>query len=313
MCQFGKGMAMMSRLPFWRFVVRQVRPWSLVEYILNLTARRECRAANVVSKFISGKTGLEVGGPSQIFSDGGIIPIYSRVAAIDNCQFSNKTMWQGEVIEGRVQWASAGTQFISEANDLASVPDAKYDFLVASHVLEHLANPIKALKEWTRTVKDGGVLLVIVPHRSGTFDHNRSYAQFDHLLDDLKNNTPEDDLTHVEEILSRHDFALDPGAGSRAEFEDSARNNEKFRRLHHHVFSPELLVEISNYLGLLVTLVEIELPYHIILVIQKRGATAAHEIERHNAMYLAKEASWRVESPFKDDRIAVISKLSSVR
>lgn len=42
-------------------------------------------------------------------------------------------------------------------------PDASFDFLTASDVLEHLADEGEALREWRRVLKPGGILLVFVP------------------------------------------------------------------------------------------------------------------------------------------------------
>jgi ubiquinone/menaquinone biosynthesis C-methylase UbiE len=42
-------------------------------------------------------------------------------------------------------------------------PDACFDFVTASDVLEHLADEAGALREWRRVLKPGGVLLVFVP------------------------------------------------------------------------------------------------------------------------------------------------------
>jgi SAM-dependent methyltransferase len=52
-----------------------------------------------------------------------------------------------------------------DAHHLATVKDATYDFLFASHVLEHLAHPELALRNWVRVVRRAGVLLIAVPHR----------------------------------------------------------------------------------------------------------------------------------------------------
>lgn len=52
-----------------------------------------------------------------------------------------------------------------DAHHLAGVPDASYDFLFASHILEHLLDPDLALENWVRVVKPGGTLLIAVPHQ----------------------------------------------------------------------------------------------------------------------------------------------------
>jgi ubiquinone/menaquinone biosynthesis C-methylase UbiE len=43
------------------------------------------------------------------------------------------------------------------------VPDRSFDRLVATHVLEHLYEPHKVLKEWARVVRPGGVITVLLP------------------------------------------------------------------------------------------------------------------------------------------------------
>src|SRR6266480_3309536 len=45
------------------------------------------------------------------------------------------------------------------------VPDDSTDFVLHSHVWEHLPNPLIALEEWVRITRSGGYLFVIVPKR----------------------------------------------------------------------------------------------------------------------------------------------------
>ncbi len=71
-----------------------------------------------------------------------------------------------------------------------------YDFLLSSNNLEHIANPLRALKEFYRILKPGGILLITVPVKEKNFDHNRQYTSFEHILLDYIKNTQEDDLTH---------------------------------------------------------------------------------------------------------------------
>ena len=56
-----------------------------------------------------------------------------------------------------------------EASDLP-VPDGSLDFIFASHVFEHLANPIGHLERWQRKLTSGGRIICIVPDLHGTKD-----------------------------------------------------------------------------------------------------------------------------------------------
>ncbi len=108
----------------------------------------------------------------------------------------------------------------------------KYDFLLASHCLEHMANPSCAFQEWLRVLKKKGVIFLVLPDKGGTFDDRRPVTAFSHLVRDLEMQTPEDDFTHLEEILTLHDLALDPPAGNCAPLERRSRANFQNRCLH---------------------------------------------------------------------------------
>ncbi len=44
-----------------------------------------------------------------------------------------------------------------------SYADNSVDRLIATHVLEHLPNPVNVLKEWNRVVKPGGLISIVLP------------------------------------------------------------------------------------------------------------------------------------------------------
>jgi SAM-dependent methyltransferase len=50
-----------------------------------------------------------------------------------------------------------------DAQKMEGVVDAAFDFVVSSHCLEHLHNPIEGLENWFRILKPGGHLIVTVP------------------------------------------------------------------------------------------------------------------------------------------------------
>lgn len=191
--------------------------------------------------------GLEIGGPSYIFKKE--IPIYNSCLNLEFINFSSNTVWEGKISEFTTYFKNKiGRQHIAEASDLSIFTNQQFDFILSSNCLEHLANPIKALKEWKRVTKKN--IILVVPRKKYNFDHRRPITSFDHLIDDFKNNIGEDDLSHLEEILLLHDLKLDPPAGSLEEFKNRSLNNFENRCLHHHVFDDNLIKKICDYLDM---------------------------------------------------------------
>lgn len=52
-----------------------------------------------------------------------------------------------------------------DASYMKGVSENKFNTVYASHVLEHLTDPVIALKNWYRILKPNGHLIVLVPHR----------------------------------------------------------------------------------------------------------------------------------------------------
>ncbi len=220
--------------------------------------------------YFKNKKGIEIGGPSKIFSLD--IPIYPVIESLDGCNFSNQTIWEGNISKGNNYNYfnnKKGVQYICEASDLNEISSEKYDFLIASHCLEHCANTLKTVEEWVRVVKKGGVLLLVLPNRKYTFDHNRHITKFEHLVDDFMN-IDERDLTHLEEILEKYDLNKDKADGSKEQFEKRSFDNYKNRCLHDHIFDFNLLKKIFFTQKIKVINTSSARPYHqIILGIKK--------------------------------------------
>ena len=115
--------------------------------------------------YLKGMRALEIGGPTDLFGDAGSLPVYSCLASVDNVNYSAQTLWQSEAVQFRETLVCEGTAI--------PVQDASYDCVFSSHSLEHVANPIKALLEWKRVIRDHGLLLLILPNRDYTFDWRR--------------------------------------------------------------------------------------------------------------------------------------------
>ena len=161
--------------------------------------------------------GLEIGGPSDIFKY--YIPIYSKCSSMEFANFSSQTVWEGKLSSSTNYYKDKmGKQHIADATELGIFVDNQFDFVMSSNCIEHVANPIKALKEMMRITKNK--MILVLPRKDSNFDHKRPVTTFEHLIDDYNNNVSENDLTHLEEILSLHDLKLDPPAGTFKQFQE---------------------------------------------------------------------------------------------
>ena len=50
-----------------------------------------------------------------------------------------------------------------DGQTLPEIPDETFDFVHASHVLEHVPDPAAALATWLRVIKPGGYIVVLIP------------------------------------------------------------------------------------------------------------------------------------------------------
>jgi SAM-dependent methyltransferase len=202
---------------------------------------------------VADKSGVEIGGPTTwLFRY--TLPLYQSVENLDGVNFSSNTIWEGNISgnDGRYNYykSRSGKQYISEASDLSEIPDDVYDFLISSNCLEHIANPIKAVQEWQRVVAPGGTIIVFVPDKAHCFDHRREFTTFSHLMDDYEKDVNEADLTHLDEILDKHDYSMDEGSRDKEYFRARSLDNFNSRCLHHHVFSLKLLEDIFSFVGI---------------------------------------------------------------
>lgn len=275
--------------------------------ILRAVIRRvfpvKSRIFPLCKELVQNGRGIEIGGPSWIFSRKGSLPVYPLVVELDNCNFARKTVWEGAIAEGKTfvfdKNRPAGRQYIGEAVDLGMISTGTYSFLLSCHTIEHTADPLRAINEWIRILQPEGKLLLVVPHMEGTFDHKRPVTDLNHLIEDFRAQTKENDQTHLSEVLELHDLDRDLGTPDFATFKERSERNLEFRCLHHHVFDTALVVALLDHAKLQILAVEVIAPFHIIVAAQKipAGATPI------NQQFLSLSAEWRRTSPFQRDRV----------
>jgi SAM-dependent methyltransferase len=175
-----------------------------------LVKREILQYQNGPQRFCKGK-GIEIGsGGRHNVKDSMLVDI------VDN--FSNELSYK--------------VDYRADAHHLPEIDSASLDYVCASHVLEHLTNPVKAILEWVRILKPGGLLWLRIPDKRKTFDRTRERSTLGHLIEDHENNVPVDDPTHIEDCNKN----------------TTPPRNEKHPYIHNHVWILDDIVELFNYI-----------------------------------------------------------------
>jgi SAM-dependent methyltransferase len=84
------------------------------------------------------------------------------------------TVYHGLDIEPR----SVEVQYVGSATDMSQVPDAHYDTVLCSEVLEHVDRPRDALGEIARVLRPGGRLILTAPFLSRLHEEPRDFYRY---------------------------------------------------------------------------------------------------------------------------------------
>lgn len=250
---------------------KQLSPYILE---LNISSSNNKLVDNIknFSNFLKDKEGLEIGGPSIYLYPSGI---YTAPSKLDNVVFSENTLWNNTVNNTDYTFngkTTPGKVIISDIVNLEKIKNKSYDFIVASHILEHVVNPLKGISEITRILKDDGICILVLPWKEGTFDHKRPISSFSKLLDNYNKNRDETYIDdYLPEIKEFYDISRDPGVVSMEHFLERCKNNYNNRALHVHVFDFDLIIQCLEYFNYKIIDTQLVKPYHQIVIGQKNN------------------------------------------
>jgi SAM-dependent methyltransferase len=170
---------------------------------------------------------------------------------------------------------------IDDGERLTTIGDRSLDFVIANHFVEHCQDPIGALANMLRVLKEGGVLYLAVPDKRYSPDRDRPVTSNEHLLRDHREGPLWSRRQHFEEWvrLWDHERQRDADAVDRRVHELM----EADYSIHYHVwtaaaFMSFLLVlkgELAAGMGL-----ECEIEHFFrnrdeVIVILRRGSRTA--------------------------------------
>lgn len=98
---------------------------------------------------------LEVGAGSGVYRLAAT-PAFSSYVELDLREWPNPSPHEENV-----------SRVVGDAQNLDSIADNSFDRLVATCLLVHLNDPMRALEEWKRVVRPGGHLTIYVPPEAG--------------------------------------------------------------------------------------------------------------------------------------------------
>jgi SAM-dependent methyltransferase len=120
--------------------------------------------------YLDGLKGVEIGGAAHNDFKVDVVNV-DRYAEMDTVyKEAERELW------GRAR----PVDIIARGHELP-LDDDSYDFVLASHVIEHIPDPIAALKEWARVARR--YIVLVVPHRDRTFDRDRELTPLSELVE----------------------------------------------------------------------------------------------------------------------------------
>ncbi|MFL5958482.1 MAG: class I SAM-dependent methyltransferase [Solirubrobacterales bacterium] len=141
------------------------------------------RDSALAHRWLDGLKGVEIGGAAHN-------AFHLDTLNVDRTRDMD-TVYKREELE--CAGVAMAVDVVAEGDDLP-VPDDAFDFVLASHVLEHLPDPIRALQEWRRVARR--YVFVVLPHRDRTFDRDRPVTPVDELLRRHEQGLRSDDDRH---------------------------------------------------------------------------------------------------------------------
>ena len=216
---------------------------------------------------------LEIGGPTTdlegLYTDlpwrgVDIVNWAGDTAAVRRVGGGGEVFYAGDVRLGRL--------VIADGGKLGDFDAESYDVVMAFHVLEHFADPLRALRTWMRVLRPGGVLFLSVPWAPNTYDRNVPVSTIYDLVLAYGDDADASDLAPAAEAYWRarvaaYDVLVDREICQwcTADY-DGAR---KMKGYHWHVWDLSLLGEAMACVGARVEYLDVRDHWHQFVVARK--------------------------------------------
>ncbi len=135
-----------------------------------------------------------------------------------------------------------------DVDGLRMIENESQNFVIASHIIEHVADPLGLLDDVHRVTSGGGVALILLPDRRRTFDSRRESTSLDHLIDEHELAPTVVDDAHIIEFLDH----TEPPEVVAALHADEAAMREAIERhrtrsIHAHCWHEEEFAAVVHH------------------------------------------------------------------
>src|SRR5690606_329512 len=86
---------------------------------------------------------------------------------------------RGQIENNTVSNGITQNSILSSASELPFKDDS-IDCIVALHILEHIENPVDALREWLRVLKPGAKMGIVLPNWKYAWDASNDHSKYGH-------------------------------------------------------------------------------------------------------------------------------------
>lgn len=133
---------------------------------------------------------------------------------------------------------------IDNVETLSKVSESSYDFVIASHLLEHAKNFLQALEALLRVTKSGGMVFVTLPNKCTTFDRMRLLTNVRHIVSEYED-PDQSDINNWEHF---REWSISDAKGATIDYARVDAVASSFLKIgyhiHFHTFTADSLIQI---------------------------------------------------------------------